>query len=477
MLPHWQGSDRCFEMVDAPQHRQIVCTSHAFLGGKLNLAHAAAVYLPASVDAGLGRLFGRPSLFATGIDLHGRQGERVLAGLSKADADALKESLVAKFPRDLAKLGISVDIYLRTDSLAVAYATDRAISQLKACGRLKNLPSVTLSCTGNCGDLSVSETLSETGETMGWKSHSRAAEVQDLRCALCGAKVERSVAQQYAVDLTGGDEVLAQVPELCTGKTGRKLLCAILRNDFGSWTISRSNYNGLPFPGDPDRTLYVWFPAIVSKGLLAERLCLSPEVFFGGQHAKFYFAKNIVQYYAKIMPLVLYHCFGAKQARYSYHIRGFCDVARSAQILDCDIAVARHGLSAVRFYCLYSVDDDARDFVLLPERIEAVEKGVMQGIFGRFLKKVELDYGAQAPGLDPQGLPPAAARLWARLARFHQQGRVRAILLALEASIQASCATTPETERLALYQITRALLEVYVPGWHRPNVTAVEQRP
>lgn len=477
MPPPWLGSCRCSEMIDQPRYRQIVCTSHAFLGGELNLAHAAAVYLPASVDAGLGRLFGRPSLFATGIDLHGRQGGRVLAGLSQADADALKETLVAKFPRDLAKLGISVDIYIRTDSPAVAHATDRAISQLGACGRLQNLPSVTFHCEGKCGDLSVSEILSEMDEKMGWKSHTRAADAQDLRCALCGAKVEKSVAQQYAVDLTGGDDVLAQIPALCFGKTGRKLLRAALYNDFGSWTISRSNYNGLPFPGSPDRTLYVWFPAVVSKGLLAERLGLSPEAFFGEQHAKFYFAKNIVQYYAKILPLVLYHCFGVKRAGYSYHIRGFCDVARSAQMLDCDMAVARHGLPAVRFYCLYSADDDARDFVLLTERVESVEKGVMQGIFARFLKKVELDHCVQAPGLDLQGLPPEAATLWAQLDRLHQQGRVRAILLVLEVSIQAVYATTPETERLALYQIVRAVLEIYVPGWHHPAGTAEKQRP
>ena len=454
-------------MDNTSECSQIVTASHAFLGGKLNLAHAAAVYLPASVDARLGHLFGRASYFATGIDVHGRQGERILAGKPRIEAEALKEKLVSDFLNELEQLGIHVDIYLRTDAPEVHRESVKAVTILRERGLVGLVPSVTLHCSNGCGDLSVSETQSNSVETDGWKSHTVAAKAQDLRCVRCGAHVQKQDREQYALDLNAPEDTSINVHKLCSGKTARKLLSSTLRGSFHSWTISRTNYYGMPFPDDAKRSLYVWFPALVSKVLLARRINLSTKDFFLNGHVKFYFAKNIVQYYAKVFPLILEHCYGVNVAGYSYHIRGFCDIERSAELLDVDRAISVYGLHSVRFFCLYSVIDDAKDFVLCPKRLEAVNKGVLNGLFGRFLKETEVAFDRVLLN-HPDRLPSNATTLWRRLDLLHRDGKIRSILLELEQAVQSIQVNTPENDIFELYQITRLIMEEYVPGWYQP---------
>lgn len=450
-------------MFDAGPPNRLVCTSHAFLGGKLNLAHAAAVYLPASVDARLGALFGRPALLATGMDSHGRQGARVLEAHKGENVADLKDRLTAAFQRDLERLGIYVDVFLRTDAADVAEATYAAVSKLQAQGGIVETTSTTLKCAARCGDLSVSETTLPGGKTSDWKSHDMAAQEADLVCGKCGAPVHKTPKRQYAMDLGGNQEFLSQVPQTCSGKVGRKLLKAALSNSFDHWVISRDNYNGLPFPDDPDRQLYLWFPAIVSKSLLAKHLNMTTPMFLAGPHAKFYFAKNIVHYYARVLPLVLNQCFDAQKIGYSFHIRGFCDVEQSSDLLDLDHALDRYDLPTLRFFCLYTVADDVRDFVLSPDQLAVVDKGVIQKTFVPFMKRFHAP--DEAGAVDTEHLPPIAAALWSKLDGYHEQGKVRGILLALEQAIQTQKADQTNLETQALAQIVSALLDVYAPGW------------
>ena len=450
-------------MTENPSAPHLVCTSHAFLGGRLSLAHAAAVYLPASVDAKLGALFGRPGLLATGIDVHGRQGERVLEDAPLNERPARLNALIEQFPKDLAQLGIEVDIYVRTDAPDIAQACEIAIERLHDAGLLVDVQSATFRCKGGCGDLSVSETRSGSGDAARWKAHARAVEEDDLMCALCGAGVETSLERQVAIDLSERKDIVAEMPDRCVGKSARKLAAATLKGDFNEWVISRTHYNGLPFPGRPERQLYLWFPAIVSKAALAEYVGLNPEEFFRHQRAKFYFSKNILQYYALVLPLILSRCFGVDRLNFTYHIRGFCDLSRSVDLLDVGNAITAHGLAAVRFFCLYTVNDDARDFQLSTDRLHAVEKGVLTGVFAAFLGTVE-NMPASGPVVRDT-LPPRAADLWDRLDRMHFEGKIRGILLALETAIQAQMSKPLDDEAYALAHITRQVLDIYIPGW------------
>lgn len=440
---------------------RIVGTSHAFIGGKLNLAHAAAIYLPADVMTRLGAHFGRPALLATGLDVHGRRASRALR--AGGDATELADQEERSFRASLAQLHVNPDIFIRTDDPELIEIAGEALERLDARNLLKRRASTTFHCA-RCGDdLSAMDMRRRTNGAF-FKSHAEATDAAgDQVCAACQGDVERRETEQIAFVLNR-PAALAALLSRQPGKVARKLLASLQTSDFLEWEITRDNYHGLPASIDPSKSLYVWFPALLSKALLAKAVGATPREFFASDRATFFFGKNIVPYYGLVLPALLQGWLDVEFYGFQFCVRGFCDLQRSQSLLDIEQAVAKYDVDTLRFFCLYSAPDDAVDFVLEPERLITIAESVMEKGFGRYLTAALSRLHASAHPDDALPRP----QQWAQFDRLHQQGDIRRLLLELEQFARnetKTLATQDVANVCSGYRAVYDILSAYVPRW------------
>ncbi|HEU0077228.1 MAG TPA: class I tRNA ligase family protein [Longimicrobiaceae bacterium] len=416
--------------MSRPADRPLLITAaHAFVGGELNLAHAAGTYIPADIYHRLAQYFGVPARFATGIDVHGRLAEREGRRRGVPPAELATES-AERFGAGLAALGVEPTSFLRTDDPRLLPLLPPAFENLASAGMIARGPSTSWFCR-RC-DLAITKSEVEVmvgAETRPLKKHDGPDDEPDpeaLRCTLCGgAEVEVRNSEQWRMTLPRTDELRSIAARQVPGV--RRQLAGVLEGDFTEWEFTRERYYGLPMPLQPDTSLYLWNDSLFSKVALLG--ATEEEVAGSLRSARLvcFFGKNILHYYGLILPTLLRYGFGTPEPDLLFSARGFCLTARTDVPLDVREAVDRYGRDELRFCCAYAAFDDIQDFALQEERFELVRSSVLRGAFERYFHR--------AAGLPAGGTireDPAADALLRTLRSHFEQGGVRRILLALE---------------------------------------------
>lgn len=409
---------------------RVIAAAHAFIPGQLNLAHAAATYLPADVHCRLSNLFGQPAVLATGLDVHGRGAQQQLTNFS--NLDEMAAAYETKFRDDLASLGIIPDLFLRTDDARLGPLIEIAVDALNRAGLLELRPSRTMAC-GGCGrDLSKGEVVVELAgksRRVSLKSYGRSmpASGDGLVCNHCGGAINIVEAQQWNLKLLRGAD-LAELHERQPTAALRRALRGVREGDFANWEITRDRYLGPSMPLDRAKSLYVWFAALLLKLLLFEGGLDGSGQGFGSHGMTCFFGKNILPYYAIVLPLLIDKVAGNGAPDLLYSVRGFCDVDSTASLLSLDRALSIASRDEIRLLCLYCAPDDIRDFSLAPDQLKVVKETVIRKVFARFLAESKKYLDAN-PLFDTGHKPPAILH---ELVGLNKTAQVRRVLLRLE---------------------------------------------
>jgi methionyl-tRNA synthetase len=217
-----------------------------------DVPHIGSAYttIAADVIARFHRLQGKSVLMMTGTDEHGQKIQRTAESLGRSPqehCDLLSESFRVLW----AKLEIQYDRFVRTTSPRHE-AIVRALFQ-----RL-----------WENGDVYL-------GQQKGWYcvSCEEFKEERELlekkRCPLHPNKeVEWRDEQNYFFRLSKYQDQLEQLyqdrPEFIQPESRRNEVISFVSRGLQDFSVSRVNLDwGLPFPGDPSHTIYVWFDALV----------------------------------------------------------------------------------------------------------------------------------------------------------------------------------------------------------------------
>lgn len=445
---------------------EIITAANGFVGGKLNLAHAAGTYIPADVRFRLSKMVGHtPTIFLTGVDVHGRR-----AGRQARRGDGAPEDIVESFSNyyraELGKLNIAPTHFITTDDPKVEQFTLYALSALQAAGLVTRQLTNSMWCRTCADGLSKSEVRAFDKDSRPVNLKRKDVDYERLgaiRCDECGGTdVDVQQSFQHMLALPRNPDEQAHLAEFAS-PTLKKMLRGLAVSDFDQWEFTRDRYYGIAMPDEPDKSLYLWFAALISKVL--PLATLPDEIGRRLSNVRFncFLGKNIVHYYSIIFPILLSRGFGGTGWRLALSVRGFCDLAASAEMLDIDTALTFGTPDEIRFFCSYAAKDDVKDFVLVREQLDIWRHSVLIRTFVRFLTRATealrqidsraFDWGCQR---HPHQV---------ELERLIERNETRRVLLALEEFVRTSLSRPNKepSEIFSEYRLVYDVLSCYMP--------------
>ena len=218
-----------------------------------SLPHVGHAYttIAADVVARWQRLRGREVLFSTGTDEHGAKNAAVAEerGLSPQE---YVDSMAAEFQAEWERLNISYDVFIRTSEARHAKAVQRVFRGLQDAG------------------------LIYRGAYEGWycvsdETFVPESEVRDGKCPNpeCGRPLTRVSEESHFFRASAFAERLERLvgeeESLIAPPARRNEVLGLLRQGLRDTCISRLTVPwGIPVPGEPSHTVYVWFDALVN---------------------------------------------------------------------------------------------------------------------------------------------------------------------------------------------------------------------
>ena len=321
-----------------------VTTPIYYPSADLHIGHA---YTTVAADAlsRYHRLKGQDVLFVTGTDEHGQKIERSAADEGVAPP-AFVDRVVARIRDELwPALGVSHDRFIRTtdeDHVAVV----QAIFQ-----RLRDQ-----------GDIYF-------GTYEGWyclpdESFWPDSRVHGGACPECGRPVERVQQPSYFFRLSRYQDRLRQHllahPDFVQPPTRLNEMINFIEQGLEDLSVSRAGVGwGVPVPGDPEHTIYVWFDALINyltaAGYLSDsdrfQAAWPPDVQLMG--------KEIVRFHAVTWPIMLMALDLPLPRRVFGHgwlLIGETKIGKSlGHVIDPILLVAKYGVDPVRYFLLREV--------------------------------------------------------------------------------------------------------------------------
>ncbi len=267
-----------------------VTTPIYYPSADLHIGHA---YTTVAADAlsRYHRLLGQTVLFVTGTDEHGQKIERSAEerGVSPA---AFVDGVVARIRDELwPTLRISHDRFIRTTDPQHVRVVQAIFSRLK-----------------DQGDIYF-------GTYEGWyclpdESFWPDSRVHDAICPECGRPVERVQQPSYFFRLSRYQDRLRQHlvdhPEFVQPPSRLNEMINFVEQGLEDLSVSRAGVGwGIPVPGDPAHTIYVWFDALISY-LTAAGYLSEPEQFQAAWPPDVQLmGKEIVRFHAITWPILL----------------------------------------------------------------------------------------------------------------------------------------------------------------------------
>jgi methionyl-tRNA synthetase len=310
--------------------------------------HSLFEAVGADVLARYHRLLGDDTRFLTGMDEHSANVERT-AREQGIEPRALVDPWAATWREAFDRFAISADRFIRTTDPDHAAAAIEMVSRAQAAGDVYKGTYAGWFCDGDNAFLTD-------------------AEIVDGRCPDHPTLELRWLEEEnYFFALSRYQERLERLyrenPTFCEPEHFRNEVLGWLREGLRDFSISRSGTSwGIPFPGDPDHRIYVWFDALTNyltgAGFPADTESME-RWWPAGVHV---IGKNITRFHCLFWPAMLMSASLDLPRQVFAHgfmlMRGERMSKTRGNVLDPDTMADLFGVDGVRYLVLREVPFD-----------------------------------------------------------------------------------------------------------------------
>lgn len=213
-----------------------------------HIGHAYTT-IAADVVARYRRMDGYDVFFLTGTDEHGQKIEKTARSLGE-EPKALADRVVVRFKELWKKLLISNDDFIRTTEPRHKKAVEHLFKKVM-----------------DKGDIYLGEY--EDWYCIPCESFWTEKELVDLKCPSCGRQTERLREESYFFRMSRYEQQLLkhieENPDFIQPPSKRNEIISFVKEGLRDLSVSRKNLEwGIPVPGDPKHTIYVWFDALTN---------------------------------------------------------------------------------------------------------------------------------------------------------------------------------------------------------------------
>ncbi len=262
--------------------------------------HIGTLYstLLADVIARWQRFKGVDVYFLTGTDEHGQKIAQQAAH-AELPPQQFVDQMIPAFQSAWARYDISYDRFMRTTELSHKQTVSRWIEQLIAKGDIYKARYEGLYCTPCETFVTLEQLTTNDGEHV---------------CPSCFRGLQKISEENYFFRLSAyQDRLLAfyeNNPSFVHPKERINEVISFVKSGLKDLSISRRTVEwGIPFPGDPDHTVYVWGDALMNYVSALGFMQTGPQA--GNRFAQFWpanvqvMAKDIVKFHAVYFPAFL----------------------------------------------------------------------------------------------------------------------------------------------------------------------------
>jgi len=321
-----------------------VTTPIYYPSADLHIGHAYTT-VAADALARYHRLLGERVLFVTGTDEHGQKIERSAAALGVTPS-AFVDGVVGRIRDELwPTLAVAPDCFIRTTEPRHERVVQTIFQRLR-----------------DQGDIYF-------GTYEGWyclpdESFWPDSRVENATCPECGRPVERVRQPSYFFRLSRyQDRLLAYLrehPDFVQPKSRLNEMINFIEQGLEDLSVSRAGVGwGIPVPGDPDHTIYVWFDALINY------LTAAGYLEDGGQFGAAWppdvqlMGKEIVRFHAVTWPIILMALDLPLPRRIFGHgwlLIGDTKIGKSlGNVIDPILLVHKYGVDPIRYFLLREV--------------------------------------------------------------------------------------------------------------------------
>src|SRR5579872_6168816 len=217
--------------------------------------HIGTLYstLLADVAARWNKLMGKHVLFVTGTDEHGQKIQEKAEQMGM-QPQAFCDSMIPDFKRIWEKYEINYDMFVRTTSEQHKKAVINWIKKMQELGEIYKSVYTGLYCVPDETFVTLSADLIKDE-----KGH--------YLCPNCKRPLREISEESYFFRLSAYQDKLLQFykehPDFITPKERMNEVISFVKSGLKDLSISRKTVSwGIPFPGDPEHTVYVWGDAL-----------------------------------------------------------------------------------------------------------------------------------------------------------------------------------------------------------------------
>ena len=331
-----------------PDRERFYLTTAIFYPSPKPALHSMFEAIGADTIARYHRLAGRDVRFLTGVDEHSANVERD-AREQGIDPRTLIDPWAATWQATFERYGISADRFIRTTDADHADASTEMVRRAQANGDVYEGVYSGWFCNG-CNEFKTDQQL----------VNGRCPDHPTLEPAW----LEES---NYFFRLSAYQERLerlyAENPSFCEPEHFRNEVLGWLKDGLRDFSISRSGATwGIPFPGDPDHRIYVWFDALTNY-VTGAGFPNDPDAFARWWPADLHIiGKNITRFHCLYWPAMLMSAGLPLPRRVFAHgfmlDRGEKMSKTAGNVRDPDDTAAIFGVDGVRYMVLREVPFD-----------------------------------------------------------------------------------------------------------------------
>lgn len=302
-----------------------------------HIGHAYTT-IAADVLARYHKNLGQDVFFLTGVDEHGAKIAEAAKKAGKSPKDFTDE-LVPVFQKTWHNLNVEYTDFIRTSDPKHEKIVQEVVQKLKENGFVEKRKYEGLYCVG------CEKFLNE-------------AELVDGKCPDHQTAPVKQAEENYFFLLSKFRDQLVDLIEknefIVAPDSRRNEILGKLKLGLDDVSISRASVEwGVPFPGDPDQTIYVWIDALLNYYTATK--IFEKEDFWPAQiHLM---AKDIIWFHAVIWPAILLGA-GIEKLPKMVFAHGFFTVGGQkmsksiGNVLDPNVLVEKYGADAVRYAVL-----------------------------------------------------------------------------------------------------------------------------